>query len=359
MAGPFVAAGRAEALRRLIGSILSGEHRGIARQDMLEEIERRQQQERWQRGTTERGLGLEERRVAEAERAGPAGEALAQALEKLREEGAMARHLAPSGTALLPYERGETPAQQAERESRERTAEFPYTRRTAESEYMFGTEPGALTPPVGVPPGTAPGLWGEYVKPPAPMQGGFAGLPEGPIDPRTAELMLEWLRHTTPSGGERLRASITGERDIYPAKPVDDLLALVKALKGGYATNPYTGEPVRDENGNLVRMPGLMETNPELKPLVETLEQVIRAGLPRDSGPPESTRGAEQWPPMSITPAQAETILATGQFTREQIIAEYQIAPIGAALSGGAGRRPAGMMGPGRGRGRGRTMPGR
>ena len=71
MANPFQAAARGQAIRRLISTILSGKERDIAREDELGEIARRMQQERWQRGMAERGLDLEGRRVAEAERAGP------------------------------------------------------------------------------------------------------------------------------------------------------------------------------------------------------------------------------------------------------------------------------------------------
>lgn len=264
MANPFEAAARGQAIRRFISMILSGKERDIAREDELGEIERRMKQERWQQSMAERGLGLEERRVAEAERAGPAGEALTGLQQALMErlagreqEGLLSRHLLPSGTAQLPY-LGMTEADRARIASREAIARMPFEGRTAESQYMFGRGEGELTPPAGVAPGTPPGLWGQYPKPPAPMEGGFAGLPAGPTDPRRAGLLLELLRHREPSGGERLRADEAGRlspseerlREKTARRAVDDYEALFRAEWKDASRDVYNrqreqGKPVR------------------------------------------------------------------------------------------------------------------
>jgi len=374
MAGPFVAAGRAEALRRLIGSILTGKQSDIARQDMLEEIERRQQQERWQRGTTERGLGLEERRVAEAERAGPAGEALtagqqalAERIAMLEEAGRSTRWQQPSGAQMLPWTMGMTPAQKAEIASGESIARLPYGERTAESRFRFGEDAGALVPPPGVPPGTAPGLWGEYPKPPAPMEGGFAGLPEGPIDPRTAQLMMDWLQHTTPGAGVRRPGGGGGEGPSLMTGMSIEEQRLRQQIRNLYADrdggekqtwDPYGVDPETGELGTWRRTrtrgedPGSARYE-QLTGEIQGLEARLEGGPA--AGPP----AVEQWPAMSITPAEAQQMLATGKFTREQIIAKYQVAAIEPRVGGATGRRPTGRAGPNRGRGGRRSMPGR
>ncbi|HUU55033.1 MAG TPA: hypothetical protein VMY87_08950 [Armatimonadota bacterium] len=308
MANPFQAAARGQAIRRLIATILSGKERDIAREDELGEIERRMQQERWQRGMAERGLDLEGRRVAEAERAGPAGEALTgmqqalmERIARLEETGRAERWTEPSGTALLPYTRGPTPEEEAGRASREFLGTLPYLSRTAESQYMFGGGEGELTPPAGVAPGTPPGLWGEYPKPPAPMEGGFGGLPAGPIDPRAAQLLVQMLLHREPSGGDLLRARTGGGGGGGGAYGMGTEEKNIRVeIRNLYADRDGGVKEVTDEMGTVrqVRVVGVPPGTARYNELTRQI-QVLEARRPEGgvpAGPPTlRTEGRPSW----------------------------------------------------------------